>query len=146
MPGALHDPKDDVVQGGQHLWGLPAPHLTRILAQGHIAPMVQAIFDAPFHTHDLHHAFGYGNLRRQAGDPRAHLTRGGTLLGHPPFEPKHVVELGPVEHPAHRDRALLQAAVSFHHRRHAGEVGAGVGPPRSEGRRGKALFQIGVAQ
>ena len=86
---------------------------------------------------DLHHAFGYGNLRRQAGDPRAHLTRGGTLLGHPPFEPKHLVELGPmrvvVEHPAHRDRALLQATVSFLHRRRAGEVGAGVRLPRREG-------------
>jgi hypothetical protein len=57
MPSMLHDPNDDVVQGGQHLWGLPALHLTRILAQDHIAPMVQTILDAPFRTRNLPQVF-----------------------------------------------------------------------------------------
>lgn len=45
--GLERQPNDGMVQRGQCVRRAPAPHLTRIFAQGHIAPIMQTMFDAP---------------------------------------------------------------------------------------------------
>ena len=107
----------DVAERRENTGGVAATNAAAVFAEGHVAGVVQAVFDGPVIAGPLKQFLGVGFDAGQAGDAVNRLGCRLALCRPCPHQPKHLADFGPG----------VEVVVEPDHRRE----GAGFDPPVS---------------
>ena len=72
----VDEPQHGVPEGGEGVGGIAGSDAACVLAQGNIAAVVKAVFDAPVLAREIEEIIGTGALARQAGNGVGDLAAG----------------------------------------------------------------------
>src|SRR5207237_3297939 len=110
--------KNDIVEDCQHFRCMSHAQLCMILAQGHITPIVESIFNAPVSSCQFQKSLRIGQMSRKTGYPIAHLRFGFPQgIGTVAFQLEHLSQLRPVtiigKKATDGDRSFVEASMPF---------------------------------
>ena len=96
-PLSCKQPKNDIVEDGEHLGCMSHPELSMILVKRHIAAIMQSIFNAPMPSCQFQESFRISQMSRQTADSVAYLRFGyAEGIGTLPLQLKNLSQLRPI--------------------------------------------------